>query len=153
VLCQFTCQDNEEVTAIQLIPLSEADTAICIGTVFFKPGEKEPSQGRLLLLAPEFDATLSSTRRQLKKTSEMDVHGCVYALARVNGLLAAAVGPSVSVLIPLQFPAPIVETVIGYCVQSRCHGVHTDRGLVPQLPRHKPRLFGICHRSRPSRRR
>jgi CPSF A subunit region len=139
VLCQFTCQDNEEVTAIQLVPLSEADTAICIGTVFFTPGEKEPSQGRLLLLTAESDATLSSTGRQLKKTSEIDVHGCVYALARVNGLLAAAVGPSVSVLTPLRFLIPIVGTVLGCCVQSRCHGLHTDRGLVPQLPRHKPR--------------
>jgi CPSF A subunit region len=100
VLCQFTCQDNEEVTAIRMIPLSEGDTAICVGTVFFKPGEKEPSQGRLLLLTAEFDATLSRTKRQLKKISEMDVHGCVYALARANGLLAAAVGPSVSAFAP-----------------------------------------------------
>ena len=95
VLCQFTCQNNEEVTAIQMIPLPEGETAICIGTVFFKAGEKEPSQGRLLLLTAEIDATLSKTKRQLKKIAEMDARGCVYALTRANGLLAAAIGSSV----------------------------------------------------------
>jgi len=97
LLCQFTCQDDEEVTTVQMIPSPEGDTAICIGTVFHKFGEKEPSQGRLLLFKAEFDTKLSSTKPQLKQLSELDVMGCVYALARVNGLLVAAIGPSVSV--------------------------------------------------------
>ncbi|KAI0304406.1 CPSF A subunit region-domain-containing protein [Multifurca ochricompacta] len=96
VLSQFTCQSSEEVTTIQMIPLSEEDTAvICVGTVFFKPGEKEPSQGRLLLFSAEWDSTLLNPKRQLKKISDMSVNGCVYALTRVNQLLAASIGPTV----------------------------------------------------------
>jgi DNA damage-binding protein 1 len=79
-----------------MIPSSEGDTVICIGTVFHRFGEKEPSQGRLLLFNAELDTSLSRKRRQLKQISELDVKGCVYASARVNGLLAAAVGPAVS---------------------------------------------------------
>lgn len=94
LLCQFVCQADEEVTAIQMIP-SLGDTVICVGTVFIKFGEKEPSQGRLLLFKAELDASLSRTKRQLKQISELYVNGCVYALARVNGLLAAAIGPAV----------------------------------------------------------
>ena len=105
VLCQFTCQNDEEVTAVQMIPSPEGDTTICIGTVFHKFGEKEPSQGRLLLFKAELDTKLSSTKPQLKQLSELDVMGCVYALARVNGLLAAAIGPSVSYKIPASFMA------------------------------------------------
>jgi DNA damage-binding protein 1 len=100
VLCQFTCQTDEEVTTIRMIPSPEGDTFICVGTVFFKFGEKEPSQGRLLLFEAEFDVRLSRKKRQLKQISELDVKSCVYALARVNGLLAAAIGPAVGSLFP-----------------------------------------------------
>ncbi|KAH9002600.1 CPSF A subunit region-domain-containing protein [Lactarius hatsudake] len=94
VLCQFTCQNSEEITAIHMMPFSEGNSAICVGTVFLKPNEQEPSQGRLLLITVESGAVAG---RQLKKSSEMNVSGCVYALTRVNGLLAASIGPSVSV--------------------------------------------------------
>lgn len=80
-----------------MIP-SKGDTVICAGTVFLKFGEKEPSQGRLLLFKAELDAKLSRKSRQLKQISELDVKGCVYALARVNELLAAAIGPAVGSL-------------------------------------------------------
>ena len=79
-----------------MIPSSDGDTAICIGTVVHIFGEKEPSRGRLLLFKAELDIQLSSNKRQLKRISDMDVKGCVYALARVNGYLAAAIGPAVS---------------------------------------------------------
>ena len=94
VLGQITCQANEEITAIHMIPFLDGNSAVCVGTVFFKPNEREPSQGRLLLITADSDAT---TRRQWKKNSEMNINGCVYALARVNGLLAASIGTSVSV--------------------------------------------------------
>ena len=106
VLCQFTSKNDEEVTTVKMIPLSKGDTAICIGTVFHKFGEKEPSQGRLLLFKAELDARLSRKKRQLKLISELDVNGCVYALAPVNGLLAAAIGPTVCSL----FPTVIAES-------------------------------------------
>jgi DNA damage-binding protein 1 len=86
-----------------MIP-SSGDTVICVGTVFLKFGEKEPSQGRLLLFKVGLDARLSRTKRQLKQISELDVKGCVYALARVNGLLAAAIGPAVGSLFPAVLP-------------------------------------------------
>ena len=79
-----------------MIPFpAEGNSAVCVGTVFFRPNEREPSQGRLLLITAESDAT--TTRGQWKKNSEMNINGCVYALAHVNGLLAASIGSSVSV--------------------------------------------------------
>jgi DNA damage-binding protein 1 len=104
VLCQFTCENDEEITTVQMIPSSDGDTAICIGTVIHILGEKEPSQGRLLLFNAELDTRLSSTKRQLKQISETDVKGCVYALARVNGFLAVAIGPVVS-----SFPSRVLR--------------------------------------------
>ena len=86
-----------------MIPSSDGDTAICVGTVFHKFGEREPSRGRLLLFSAELDTNLSSNKLQLKQISELEVKGCVHALARVGRLLAAAIGPSVSILSP--FPA------------------------------------------------
>jgi DNA damage-binding protein 1 len=97
VLGQITCQNSEEITAIHIIPfLEEGNSAVCVGTVFFQHNEREPSRGRLLLITAESDAP---TRRQWKKNSEMNINGCVYALARVNGLLAASIGTSVSVIL------------------------------------------------------
>ena len=96
VLGQITCQNSEEITAVQMIPFpAEGNSAVCVGTVFFRPNEREPSQGRLLLITAESDAT--TARGQWKKNSEMNINGCVYALAHVNGLLAASIGSSVSV--------------------------------------------------------
>jgi CPSF A subunit region len=100
-----------------MIPSSEGDTVICVGTVFLKYGEKEPSQGRLLLFKAELDARLSRKRRQLKQISELEVEGCVYALARVNGLLAAAIGPVVGSLFPVVSAAES-GTVTGFSVQN-----------------------------------
>jgi hypothetical protein len=107
-----------------MIPSSEGDTAICIGTVFHIFGEKEPSQGRLLLFKADLDARLSRKQRQLKQISELDVKGCVYALARVNGLLAAAIGPSVSSLFSVSAES---GTVTGFSVQSRQYGTQKNR--------------------------
>jgi hypothetical protein len=100
-----------------MIPSSEGDTVICVGTVFLKLGEKEPSQGRLLLFKAELDETLSRKKRQLKQISELDVKGCVYALARVNGLLVAAIGPAVGFVFPAVSAAES-GTVTGFSVQN-----------------------------------
>lgn len=97
-----------------MIP-SSGDTSICVGTVFHVLGEKEPSQGRLLLFKADLDARLSRKQRQLKQISELNVKGCVYALARVNGLLAAAIGPSVGSLFSIFAGS---GTVTGFSVQS-----------------------------------
>jgi len=132
VLGQFTCQSNEEITAIHAIPISEGNLAICVGTVFFKPNEPEPSQGRLLLFTAESEVTAG---RQLKKNSEMNIDGCVYAMTRVNGLLAASIGPSVSVRISNSAWSAAVS---GFCVQSRRHGFSSSRTLEPQLSRNEP---------------
>jgi DNA damage-binding protein 1 len=119
-----------------MIPSPEGDTIICIGTVFHKLGEKEPSQGRLLLFKAELDARLSRKKCQLKQISELNVEGCVYALARVNGLLAAAIGSSVGFL-PPSISAEY-GNLAGFSVQSRQYGIPKSRGLVPQLRRHEP---------------
>lgn len=100
-----------------MIPSSEGDTAICVGTVFFKIGEKEPSQGRLLLFKAEADAKLSRKRRHLKQISELNVEGCVYALARVNGLLAAAICSAVGYLFSAVSAAES-GTVTGISIQN-----------------------------------
>lgn len=99
-----------------MIP-SSGDTVICVGTVFFKFEEKEPSQGRLLLFKVELDSGLSRKKRQLKQISELDVQGCVYALARVNGLLVAAIGPAVGPLFPAVSAAES-GTVTGFSLQN-----------------------------------
>lgn len=99
-----------------MIP-SSGDTVICVGTVFFKIGEKEPSQGRLLLFNAELDTRLSRKKRHLKQISELNVGGCVYALARVNGLLAAAICSAVGSLFPAVSAAES-RTVTGISVQS-----------------------------------
>jgi len=100
-----------------MIPSSKGDTVICVGTVFLKYGEKEPSQGRLLLFKAVLDASLSRTKRQLKQIPELDVKGCVYALARVNGLLAAAIGPAVGSLLPAVSAAGS-GTMTGFSLQN-----------------------------------
>jgi hypothetical protein len=99
-----------------MIP-SSGDTVICVGTVFLKFGEKEPSQGRLLLFKVGLDARLSRTKRQLKQISELYVKGCVYALARVNGLLAAAIGAAVGSLFSAVSAAES-GTMTGFSVQN-----------------------------------
>jgi len=100
-----------------MIPSEEDDTVICVGTVFLKFGEKEPSQGRLLLFKAELEPRLSRKKRQLKQISELDVKGCVYALARVNELVAAAIGPAVGTLFPAGSTAES-EPVTGFSVQN-----------------------------------
>jgi hypothetical protein len=99
-----------------MIP-SSGDTVICVGTAFFKYAEKEPSQGRLLLFKAELDARLSRKKRQLKQISELDVQGCTYTLARVNGLLAASIGSGVGSLFPAVSAAES-GTVTGFSVQN-----------------------------------
>lgn len=145
-----------------MIPSSDGDTAICIGTVIHIVGEKEPSKGRLLLFKAELDTRLSSNKRQLKQISDVHVKGCVYALARVNEYLAAAIGPAVSFFPSLSSARS--ATVTGLCIQSRRHGLPKDRGLVSQLLGYEPRgeriqvvrrrrdLLSVCHRPRRDRR-
>ena len=120
-----------------MIPSSDGDTVICIGTVIHIFGEKEPSQGRLLLFKAELDTRLSSNKRQLKQISDLDAKGCVYALARVNEYLAAAIGPAVSFFPSLGSARS--GTVTGLRVQSQRHGLPSNRELVSQLLGYEPR--------------
>jgi hypothetical protein len=120
-----------------MIPSSEGDTIICAGTVVLKFGEKEPSQGRLLLFKAELDARLSRTKRQMKQISELDVKGCAYALARVNGLLAAAIGAAVGSLFPAVSAAES-GTVTGFSVPNRQYRIPKSRGVEPQLHCYEP---------------
>lgn len=63
----------------------------CVGTYFLRSEEKEPSEGRLLILSA--DRAHANTQLMLKAATT--VKGCVYALANVQGAIAAAVNSSV----------------------------------------------------------
>lgn len=57
--------------------------------------EMEPTSGRLLLFEPN---QVSPTVLQLRRVASNDVPGCVYSLAVVDGMLAAAINSCVRLL-------------------------------------------------------
>jgi CPSF A subunit region. len=99
-LSQFNCELDEEITAVTTMnPLIESKTMplFCLGTLWYKPDEKEPTDGRLLIFtAYDNDSQSRMTTLQLSLVASMHVKGCVYSLAVVNGMIAAAVNASVS---------------------------------------------------------
>ena len=95
MLSSFTCEPGEEITATLALPGTDehpSPSSICIGTVEFQVGEREPSAGRIILFSLEPNAGTKPTRKMLVSH---DVGGCVYQLANVEGMIAAAVNTSV----------------------------------------------------------
>lgn len=77
----------------------------CLGTVFLRLDEMEPTSGRILLCEAK-QATPSLIG--LNQVVSHEVSGCVYSVSEVKGMLAAAVNSSVRIehflyLLYLQF--------------------------------------------------
>jgi len=96
-LGSFVCEADEEIVATLTLP--NADTGrpcFCVGTVQIHPEEREPSSGRILLFSfGPTEGSASSSTPSLKLVTATPVSGCVYQLAFINGLIAAAVNSSV----------------------------------------------------------
>ncbi|KIJ59461.1 hypothetical protein HYDPIDRAFT_177805 [Hydnomerulius pinastri MD-312] len=93
-LSQLDVEDGEEVTALHSFTttVSGVPTSfVCAGVATFDEGEKEPSQGRLILLQTD------TLQMRLTVATSISIRGCVYALTSVNGNIIAAINSSVVV--------------------------------------------------------
>jgi len=93
-LGHFLCDVDEDVTAVQVLPLQQRGKEslhFCAGTMIYQSGDDEPSQGRILL----FESSAKGDENQNWLSTFCNVSGCVYALAPLQGLIAAAINTSV----------------------------------------------------------
>ncbi|KIJ17938.1 hypothetical protein PAXINDRAFT_72888 [Paxillus involutus ATCC 200175] len=93
-LTELEVDQGEEVTSLHSFTatLSGVPTSfVCAGVTSYDDREREPSQGRLILLQA------SDSRGSLMVMASVNVKGCVYALTSVNGTIIAAVNSSVVV--------------------------------------------------------
>ncbi|OCH88473.1 hypothetical protein OBBRIDRAFT_780096 [Obba rivulosa] len=97
VIREYELQANEEVTAILALPggTDGRSPCFCVGTVIFEAEEQEPSAGRLLLFALGSDGGGTSSKSDLRVVATHDTKGCVYQLASVSGMIAAAINSNV----------------------------------------------------------
>jgi DNA damage-binding protein 1 len=96
-LAHWNGDTEEELTSLHTLTadVNGHSTALfCVGTVYNSFEEREAAKGRLLIFMAESQAPISPNLRLTLVTSE-DVQGCVYALASVNGMVAAAINSSV----------------------------------------------------------
>ncbi|KAL4251847.1 DNA damage-binding protein 1 [Abortiporus biennis] len=99
----FSCDNDEQITAVHALkPVASAnnehlDLAFCVGTVRFQHGEREPSQGRLLILNrdPPDDASTPSNGK-LRMMASLPTLGCVFAIDSLGDKIVAAVNSSVN---------------------------------------------------------
>ncbi|OBZ68977.1 DNA damage-binding protein 1 [Grifola frondosa] len=94
-LDSFTCDADEEVSAVLALPADASGPSFCLGTVRFQQEEQEPSEGRIIVLGVNSTSSLSSTPSKLQILASETVNGCVYALACVRGMIAVAVNSAV----------------------------------------------------------
>ena len=94
----FACGPDEEPTAVLALPGHAPDAAFCLGTVFIRPEETEPTKGRILLFGISSDEGASNGFvRSLRTLASREVPGCAYALVRMTDeLIVAAVNTAVS---------------------------------------------------------
>ncbi|KIK96855.1 hypothetical protein PAXRUDRAFT_10541 [Paxillus rubicundulus Ve08.2h10] len=93
-LTELEVDQGEEVTSLHSFAATLAGVPtsfVCAGVTSYDDSEREPSQGRLILLQA------SDLRRSLMVMASVNVKGCVYALTSVNGTIIAAVNSSVVV--------------------------------------------------------
>lgn len=109
---------HEEIVSLQNLSLTirtgretgEAANYYCAGTAFHDHEDSEPKKGRVLVFEVRYgDSAQRGT--SLRLVAEGDVNGCVYALASINGLLAATVNSDVSPPFLLVDPAPTDDAV------------------------------------------
>lgn len=96
VLAQVDLQNDEHIMSLAVLNVTVNDKLqplFCVGTTFLRNDEMEPSSGRILLFEP---TQPSPTVTQLRRVASDNVSGCVYSLAVIDGMLAAAINSSVS---------------------------------------------------------
>ncbi|KAJ7644328.1 CPSF A subunit region-domain-containing protein [Roridomyces roridus] len=93
-ISQFNCEPDEEVTCVTIITLEQDDGEstpfFCVGTCTSGSEEKIPGNGRLLIFSA-YPTEASRSNPQLALAASADVHGCVYAVTTVKGLIAIGV--------------------------------------------------------------
>ena len=99
-LGQFNCGPDEEITSVVSFSITvegQKKPFFCLGTVFYKAEEKEPTAGRLLIFTA-YTSTMQSklSSLELSMLTFADVKGCVYSLKVVEDKIVAAVNSSVS---------------------------------------------------------
>ncbi|KAF8908996.1 CPSF A subunit region-domain-containing protein [Gymnopilus junonius] len=98
-LGQYQCEPDEEITAVlsfNSIVENESKPFFCLGTMLYKPEEKEPSVGRLLIFtAYTATGTSKTSSLELSLVASAEVQGCVFALKYVNDKIVAAVNSSI----------------------------------------------------------
>lgn len=132
---------HEEIVSLQNLSLTirtgretgEAANYYCAGTAFHDHEDSEPKKGRVLVFEVRYgDSAQRGT--SLRLVAEGDVNGCVYALASINGLLAATVNSDVIIMQMAQDSATTEQKLFLEQEASRSHNyfatslsVHKDR--------------------------
>ncbi|KAL0569702.1 hypothetical protein V5O48_012262 [Marasmius crinis-equi] len=98
-VAQFRYEKHEIPMSLETLTCSIAEedeptTFFCLGTTVMKPEDREPKEGRIVVLSGK---RVSSSDFSLETHVLKEVHGAVYSLAVVDGLLAASVNSSVIV--------------------------------------------------------
>lgn len=98
-LHHFLCDTGEEPSSVLSLPTNGAGSspALVLGTVYIRPEEKEPSQGRILLFSVlQTEGERGVSVRSLHTLASQEVGGCVYALAHLSeNYIIAAINSSV----------------------------------------------------------
>lgn len=113
-LHHFQCDTDEEITVVQTLSLSpindsgnERKTYFVVGTQYHRAGETEAGEGRVMLFEardpwlPEPRTTRQNSnkgRHKIALATSFMVKGCVFAVAEIDGQIAAAINESVSEL-------------------------------------------------------
>ncbi len=76
---------------------SGSSPALVLGTVYIRPEEREPSQGRILLFSVlQTEGERGASVRSLHTLASQEVGGCAYALAHLSeNYIIAAINSSV----------------------------------------------------------
>jgi DNA damage-binding protein 1 len=96
-LAEFFCEAGEEISALELLSISDDATYLCVGTVYNLDLELEPSKGRLVFLKIHTSCNTTSSQMQLSQVVVIPTQGCVYALTTLGQMLAIAANSSVRV--------------------------------------------------------
>lgn len=95
-LSEFEVDQGEEVTSLHAFTATLSGTPssfLCVGVTSYNAGEREPSQGKLVLLQA------NGSRAFLVVMASVSVKGCVYAITSVQNMILAAVNSSVGIIV------------------------------------------------------
>ncbi|KAF8526426.1 CPSF A subunit region-domain-containing protein [Gautieria morchelliformis] len=109
-LHHFPCDPDEEITVVQTLSLSlddshanERKTYFVVGSQYHQPEETEAHEGRIMLFEardpwlpePQADRQDTKGRGKVGLATSFKVKGCVFAVAEIDGQIAAGINESV----------------------------------------------------------